>query len=177
LHACCAPCSIAVIDELRRVHDVTVYFFNPNIFPLAEYDKRKAEVIRVCREWGIAMADADREAEVWEAEIGGIKQEKEGGPRCSACYRLRLARAAAYASEHGFDLFATSLSSGRQKDSAVVNAIGQTVGGQAGVPFLSEDWKKKGRLERAARLIAERNIYRQAYCGCRHSFEAAKDRH
>ena len=98
-----------------------------------------------------------------------MKQEKEGGPRCCACYRLRLDRAAAYAKENGFDIYATSLSSGRQKKSAVVNAIGSALGHSYGLDFLAEDWKKGGRTEKARQMVAERGIYQQNYCGCRFS--------
>ncbi len=175
LHVCCAPCSVAIIDELRRDREVTAFFYNPNIQPLAEYEKRKAEVARICREWGIPMVDMDREAEVWEAKVGGVGQERENGPRCAACIALRLARAAAYARDHGFGVFATSLSSSRRKNTAVVNASGQAIAAEFGLIFLAEDWKKGGRQEKAEKLIAEHGIYRQDYCGCRFSL-AARDR-
>ena len=176
LHACCAPCSIAIIDELRRSGDLTVIFYNPNIQPLAEYEKRKADVVRVFAEWGVPMVDLDRETEAWEAGVAGIAQDKEGGPRCRACYAQRLAKAAALATEHGFDAFATSLSSGRQKDSQEINAIGKAIGLAVGTTFLSVDWKKGGRLEKARAMVNERGIYRQDYCGCLASLAAARAR-
>jgi hypothetical protein len=173
LHTCCAPCSIAVIDELRADHEIAVFFYNPNIHPLSEYAKRKAEVVRVCREWNIAMVDQDNEAVLWETEVGAIGQSKEGGSRCSACFRLRLAKTAVYARNHGFDLFATSLTSGRRKNSAVINAIGRAVSEIQGVAFLDEDWKKGGRQAKAHMMVTERGIYQQSYCGCRFSLEEA----
>jgi epoxyqueuosine reductase len=173
LHTCCAPCSIAIIDEMRADHGVTIFFYNPNIYPLAEYEKRKAEVVRVCREWRLPMIDRDRGADVWDSLVGGIRQDKEGGARCSACFRLRLTRAAICAKEGGFDAFATSLTSGRQKDSAVINAVGRMISEQIGVAFLDEDWKKGGRQEKARQMVAERGIYKQNYCGCRYSLESA----
>lgn len=176
LHACCAPCSIAVIDELRRLNELCVFFYNPNIHPEAEYEKRKAGVVRVCEEWGVPMIDGDRDAEKWEGRVGYIVQKKEGGARCSACIRLRLAATAERAKRDGFGGFATSLSSGRQKDSAAVNAIGRAVGQLAGIEFLDTDWKKGGRSERAAAMVAERGIYRQNYCGCRYSLAARPKR-
>ncbi len=175
LHVCCAPCSIAVIDELRRGREVTAFFYNPNIHPPAEYEKRKAEVARVCRQWGIPVADQDREAEVWETRVAGISQDKENGPRCQACIALRLAKAAAYARDNGFAVLATSLSSSRRKDTAAVNASGRAIAAEFGLDFLSEDWKKGGRQEKAEGLIAEHRVYRQDYCGCRFSL-AARDR-
>jgi hypothetical protein len=141
---------------------------------LAEYEKRKAEAVRVCREWAIPFIDTDHGSAAWETAVGGIGQDREGGPRSSACFRLRLAKTAACARERAFDLFATSLSSGRQKNSSVINAIGAVVGRQAGAAFLAEDWKKGGRQEKAGRLVAERGIYRQDYCGCRYSL-ASRD--
>lgn len=172
LHTCCAPCSIAVIDELRQGCDLSVFFYNPNIFPEDEYKKRKAEVVRVCREWGVPMIDGDYETEKWEKEAGHIGPDKEGGARCSACVRLRLTVAAECAKNGGFTRFATSLTSGRQKDSAVINAIGRAVGQQVGIVFLDTDWKKGGRSQHAATMVAERGIYRQNYCGCRFSLAA-----
>ncbi len=171
LHVCCAPCSIAILDEIRSAYDLAVFFYNPNIHPRAEYEKRKREVVRVCVGWGLPIIDEDSGAELWETTVAPIIQDKEGGGRCAACYRLRLDRAAAYAAANGFDLYGTSLTLGRKKKSVVINAIGAAIGKQRGVRFLDEDWKKKGRLEKALRLIAERGIYRQAYCGCRFSLE------
>ncbi len=173
LHACCAPCSVAIIDEIRSAYDLTVLFYNPNIYPLAEYDKRKAEVIRVCGAWSVPFVDLDRDHGAWERSVAPIVQEKEGGARCSACYRLRLERAAEFARSEGFDLFGTSLTMGRRKKSAVINAIGAAVGELRGVNFLDENWKKKGRIDKALKIVAEMGIYRQSYCGCRFSLDEA----
>jgi len=176
LHACCAPCSIAVIDELRAAGELSVLFFNPNIDSEAEYLKRKAEVIRVCGEWEVPMIDLDYQPVLWEELVAPVSQKKEGGPRCSACFRLRLARTADYARSRGFGCFATSLSMGRRKDSSVVNAIGRAVAAQFDLEFLDTDWKKGGRWETGRRLTEERGIYRQGYCGCRFSFEEMVER-
>jgi predicted adenine nucleotide alpha hydrolase (AANH) superfamily ATPase len=167
LHTCCAPCSVAVIDELRAARPVTVLFYNPNIHPEAEYLKRKAEVVRMCQLWNIPMVDLDYEPDVWEQNCGGLPPQREGGPRCSACFRLRLARTARYAKEQGFTDFATSLTMGRRKNSAVINAIGQSVALQQGLSFLGTDWKKGGRYEKGTALVAQHQIYKQDYCGCR----------
>lgn len=169
LHCCCAPCSVAIIDELRHDRELAVLFYNPNLHPIEEYERRKTEVTRVCREWGIETIDHDHAATDWEAAVSGIPQEQEGGSRCSACYRLRLERTAGVARELGFSQFATSLSSGRQKKSAVINAIGHLVAAKSDVPFLDVDWKKGGRQERSRELVREMGIYRQDYCGCRFS--------
>lgn len=169
LHTCCAPCGIAVIDELRKVSDLSVLFYNPNIYPEEEYLKRKAEVMRVCEEWGVPMIDADYEPAVWDEAIRGLEAEPEGGKRCPVCFRQRLFRAAEIAAERGFPVFATTLTSGRNKRSDIISPIGHAAAAQAGVRFLAEDWKKGGRQEAARRMVCERGIYRQDYCGCRYS--------
>ncbi|MBN1585624.1 epoxyqueuosine reductase QueH [Candidatus Uhrbacteria bacterium] len=171
LHVCCAPCSVAIIEELRSVYGLTAFFYNPNIYPEAEYLKRKAEVIRACGRWNIPLVDQDRENERWEERVSGIPQDREGGSRCSACFRLRIRRTAEYAREHGFGLIATSLTGGRNKRSLVINAIGRAVAEPLGLEFVREDWKRKGRQERGLALVREMGIYRQDYCGCRFSLE------
>ena len=170
LHACCAPCSIAIIDELKDAFDLTVFFFNPNIFPLAEYERRKAEVVKVCREWNVPMADMDYGNGMWRDNVArGMENEPEGGARCAKCFAFRLNKAAWYAAANNFDLFGTSLTSGRNKKAVVINPIGQNAGNRFGVAFYEADWKKDGRQEKAKRLVEERGIYRQNYCGCRFS--------
>ena len=170
LHACCAPCSVAIIEELKQSgRELTVFFYNPNLFPEEEYFKRKADVVKVCQKWGIPMIDWDYDHEKWETEVAHISQEQEGGSRCSACIRQRLMTAAECAKAKEFSQFTTSLSSGRQKRSVIINAIGQAVAELTGVSFLAEDWKKAGRQERGLELVKEMDIYRQKYCGCRYS--------
>lgn len=139
LHTCCSPCSIAVVDELRHKFDITVFFYNPNIYPEEEYLKRKKEVIRICAEWGVPMVDGDYETKKWQKEIKGLEKEKEGGARCVKCFKMRLNEAANYAKQNGFDCFASSLSSGRNKDAAILNALGDALGIFYGVKFYAED--------------------------------------
>ncbi|MDD2757962.1 MAG: epoxyqueuosine reductase QueH [Patescibacteria group bacterium] len=169
LHVCCAPCSIAVIDELRSKYVLTVFFYNPNIYPEAEYLKRKAEVVRVCDEWQISMVDADYESTKWDKAVAGLEHEPEMGERCPVCFGLRLRRTAEYAAQHGFSLFATSLTMGRNKKAEVINPIGWALADEFGIKFYPEDWKKSGRQIKAKKLVEERGIYRQNYCGCRYS--------
>lgn len=169
LHACCAPCSIAVIDYLKNQFDVTVFFYNPNIHPEEEYLKRKKEVIRVCTEWSIPMIDMDYEVEAWRKVVKGLEQEREGGKRCGACIRLRLDKTARYAREHGFDIFCTSLTSGRNKKASTINPMGDELGDLYGVSFYEADWKTNGLQEKANNMITDRAIYRQKYCGCIYS--------
>lgn len=169
LHACCAPCSIAIIDELKNQFDLTVFFYNPNIFPEKEYLKRKAEVIKVCEEWKISMVDDDYEIEKWNEAVQGLEDEPEGGARCPACFKLRLAAAADYAARNGFDRWGTSLTMGKNKKAGVINPIGLALTPGDGVKFYEADWKKNGRQEKGRQMVVERGIYRQNYCGCKYS--------
>lgn len=184
LHTCCAPCSIAIIDELKLKYDLTIFFYNPNIYPEEEYFKRKAEVIKVCQEWGVGMVDFDYDQSSWDEAVKGLEHEPEMGARCPVCFRLRLERTAQYASENGFDIFSTSLTSGRNKKALIINPIGKHLAEKYGVEYLEEDWKKgrptsakasagkqESRQERANRLVNEMDIYRQDYCGCKYSLQ------
>lgn len=170
LHVCCAPCSIAVIDELKNQFDLTVLFYNPNIFPEAEYLKRKAEVIKICSEWGIVMIDHDYEAEQWLDSVAkGLENEKEGGERCRLCFHFRLAKVAEYSAKNNFEIFGSTLTSGRNKKAAVIHPIGCELAKYYNIKFYDVDWKKGGRQEKSRNMIGERGIYRQDYCGCAYS--------
>lgn len=169
LHTCCAPCGLAIIDELKNGFALTVFFYNPNIYPEEEYLKRKAEVIKVCHEWGVPMVDADYEIKKWDKAVKGLENEPEMGARCPVCINLRLTKAAQYAAQNGFEYFGASLTMGRNKKAEVIHPLGQALAEKYGLKFYAKDWKKQGRQERAKKLVEERNIYRQSYCGCRYS--------
>jgi hypothetical protein len=175
LHTCCAPCGIAVIDELRAKFDLTVLFYNPNIYPEEEYLKRKKEVVRVCREWQVPMIDHDYDPKEWNEKVRGLEHEPEGGMRCGACINMRLFRSAEIAKENNFEIFGTTLTMGRQKTAKVITPIGEATAKVFGLKYLAEDWKKGGRQEIAGKLIQEKNIYRQNYCGCRYSLAAKRE--
>lgn len=175
LHCCCAPCGIVVIDELRAMYVLTVFFYNPNIDPEAEYQHHKREVVRVCEEWQVPMIDGDYEPAVWAEAIRGREAEPEGGLRCRACIGMRLQRTAEEAQRRGMELFGTTLTMGRRKKASLIFPLAEAAGMTRGVKFLAEDWKKKGREQRARELVAERNIYRQTYCGCQYSRDRRLD--
>jgi len=169
LHACCAPCSIAIIDELKNQYDLTVIFFNPNIFPESEYIKRKNEVIKVCEEWNVPFIDLDYEHENWKKATAGLDDEPEAGKRCAVCFEARLKRTAEFAKEKNIKIFSSSLTSGRNKKAEVIGKIGRRLADEFGLEFLDENWKSKGRQEKGQKMTAERGIYRQNYCGCEYS--------
>lgn len=168
-HVCCGPCSIAVFEELIAQFDVTVHFYNPNIHPETEYHKRKAEVIRICEELKIPVVEEEYDVKEWFKRMVGLENEPEGARRCVKCFDMRLERAAQYAKENGFEYFCTSLTSGRNKKASIINPIGMEMAEKYGVQYLAEDWKKKGRQEKAAKMAKEKGIYRQDYCGCTYS--------
>lgn len=175
LHSCCAPCSIAVIDELSKIFDVIVFFYNPNIYPQAEYMKRKEHVIKVCQEWKITFVDMDYDAQIWHEKVAkGLELADEGGARCFLCFKFRLAKAAAYARKNSIKHWGTSLSMGRNKSAKIISSIAKAIGDHYGLKFYDVDWKTNGRQERAARMTEERSIYRQSYCGCVYSLKNSK---
>ena len=124
---------------------------------------------QICEEWKVPMVDADYEVESWRQVVQGFESEPEGGKRCSQCFRLRLEKTAQYAKENNFDIFCTTLTSGRNKKAEVINSIGVEISTKYGVKFFEADWKKDGRQERGKEMVEERGIYRQNYCGCRYS--------
>jgi len=171
LHTCCAPCSIAVIDELKSQFNLTVFFYNPNIFPEAEYTRRKAEVVKICEEWKVPMIDFDYdETDQWHKAVLGFEDEEEGGVRCAMCLRFRLAKTAEFAHLNGFNYWGTSLTSGRNKSAAVIGGIGRAFSKvYKKAKFYDVDWKKDGRQEKSKKMVEDRRIYRQNYCGCEYS--------
>lgn len=176
LHVCCAPCSIAVIDELRKQFDLSILFFNPNIHPEEEYLRRKHEVIRICEEWSIPMLDQDYDVEKWDANTKGLEDQPEGGFRCNACFRTRLSRTAQVAAELNFARFGSTLTTGRYKKASIINPIGEAAAKRFGSTFHAEDWKKQGREAKSRVMVKDRNMYEQNYCGCRYSLKEALER-
>ncbi|MGI5077755.1 epoxyqueuosine reductase QueH [Treponema maltophilum] len=140
LHACCGPCSSAVLERLADHFKITIFYYNPNIHPAAEYERRLEELAfflnrrqdkhrTEASDSTIDLVRADYNigdffAAVNIEEFPERAQEAERGERCFACYRLRMKKAALYALENGFDYFTTTLSISPHKDSEKINAIG-----------------------------------------------------
>lgn len=170
LHACCAPCSSAVLERLSEVFDISVLFFNPNISPRAEFEKREAEMERLIREMpaakGVKMVRTAYEPELFYNAVRGMEEIPEGGERCFVCYQLRLKAAAKYAKEHGFDYFTSTLSISPLKNATKLNEIGEELAEKYGVAHLPSDFKKKEGYKRSIQLSKEYDLYRQDFCGC-----------
>lgn len=171
LHACCAPCSSYVLEYLTQYFDITVFYYNPNISPEAEYRRRVDEIQRLIREFcpSVSFMEGPYEPEKFREMARGLENEPERGIRCHKCYRLRLCESAAAARQGGFDYFTTTLSISPQKDSAVLNAIGREVSEAYDVPYLYSDFKKRGGYKRSVELSAQFSLYRQNFCGCVYS--------
>ena len=167
LHSCCGPCSSRCLETLREVFSVTVLYYNPNIADRAEYEKRKAEQLRLLRETGWAdLLDADYDPPSFFAAAKGLEGEPEGGARCTECFRLRLDYTARRAKEEGFGWFATTLTVSPHKDAARINALGEEAAARFGVHWLPTDFKKENGYLRSIRLSRQYDLYRQNFCGC-----------
>ena len=169
LHACCAPCSSACIERLKEHFDLTVYFYNPNMDTLAEYEHRYSEQERLCKALNVNFVGTGYNCEQFYSAVNGLEKEKEGGARCSKCFSLRLEKTAKYALENGYDYFTTTLTVSPKKNADVLNAIGYQVASKIGVAFLPSDFKKKNGYIRSIELSKEYQLYRQNYCGCVYS--------
>ena len=148
----------------------TLYFYNPNIFPREEYDKRKAECIRYAEHWNLKIVDSDYDHDEWLSVVNGLEQEPERGRRCSECFKIRLINAAKYAQNNGYQIITTTLSSSRWKDVEQVADAGRlAVSTVNDVEYWDQNWRKNGLSERRSILIKEFAFYNQQYCGCEFS--------
>ena len=169
LHACCGPCSSAVLERLCRYFDITVLYYNPNTWPAEEYHRRGEELERfvaAAHPLGVTVVEDRYDPQEFYSAVAGLENEPERGSRCTVCYRLRLEQAARYAADHGFDWYCTTLSISPMKDPVRLNELGTELGRQYGVPFLPSEFRKKDGYKRSLQLSAEYGLYRQDYCGC-----------
>lgn len=167
LQACCAPCASHCLSELAGKTRVTVYFYNPNLSDREEYEKRRAELLRLIGETGWADAlDCAYAPEDFAAVAAGYEDAPEGGARCARCFRLRLEHTAAAAKENGYDLFGTTLTLSPLKNAELINRVGFEAGERYGVEYLPSDFKKRGGYQHSLDLSREHCLYRQNYCGC-----------
>ena len=170
LHSCCAPCSSYTLEYLSNYFDITVYYYNPNISPKAEFDKRFGEqkllIASLPAKHEIKLVEGDYNYGDFSEIAKGFENTKEGGERCFRCYKLRLEKSAHLAKEQGFDYFCTTLSISPLKNSQKINEIGLEVAEKYGVKWLPSDFKKKEGYKRSIELSKEYNLYRQNFCGC-----------
>ena len=172
LHSCCGPCSTQVIDFLKDYFKITIYYYNPNIEPFEEYEKRKKEQIRFINEFNqqndyqINYLDCDYANQDFKKIAMGLEKEKEGGARCSKCFYLRLKKTAEEAKKQSFEYFGTTLTVSPHKNSQVINKIGEKIALEEQIPFIYGDFKKHNGYQKSIIFSKEYNLYRQDYCGC-----------
>lgn len=184
LHACCAPCTTGVYEQLKKNYEITLFWYNPNIFPKAEHDRRLTELLNFCDGKNIKILIGDYlwedEHKFWLKKITGMENEPERGERCQICYKIRLEATAAIAKrvndhhKNTFNLVGTELSVSPHKDSEMINQIGSKVVRNSGIGFLSADFKKNDGYKKSCELSKKYKLYRQNYCGCEFSAKKSK---
>lgn len=174
LHSCCAPCSSYVLEYLSEFFEITVFYYNPNIYPESEYEKRVKEQETLIHNMElkspVRFLAGQYDKERFYQMAKGMEEVREGGVRCFACYELRLRETAQKAVKGGFDYFTTTLSISPLKNSQKLNEIGQKIAEEMGISYLVSDFKKKNGYKRSVELSEIYGLYRQDYCGCEFSF-------
>ncbi|WP_090088168.1 epoxyqueuosine reductase QueH [Clostridium uliginosum] len=170
LHSCCAPCSSYVLEYLSNYFNITIFYYNPNIYPKEEYLKRVEEqkifISELKTKYEVKFIEGKYDSESFYNIAKGLELEKEGGERCFKCYELRLCEAALIAKEGNYDYFTTTLSISPYKNAKKLNEIGEKLSNEYGIKYLYSDFKKKNGYKRSIELSEEYNLYRQDYCGC-----------
>ena len=173
LHSCCGPCSSSVLETLTKYFDVTLLWYNPNLYPQEEFDRRFATQIELIEKMGLAeevsVLAETRKHEDFLRRAAGLEAEPEGGKRCTECFRLRLLECAKLAKQYGFAGCGRTLAASRHEDAERINALGEEIGKACGVAWLPSDFKKRGGEDRSQRLAEQYGLYRQQYCGCEFS--------
>ena len=173
LHACCAPCSTYVLEYLEKYFDITIYYYNPNIYPHDEYSRRLNELVSFLKKSNakIKLVTQEYNPDEYFHAILGFEDKGEKSIRCYHCYKLRMKETAKYAQHHKFDYFTTTLSISPYKNSDWINEIGTDLEKEYNVKYLYADFKKKNGYKRSLELSRQYNLYRQNYCGCQFTYE------
>ncbi len=172
LHTCCAPCSGEVMERLLAagIH-YTLFFYNPNIHPLKEYEIRKNENIRFAEKNQVPFVDGDYDRDEWFQRAKGMEQAPERGIRCTMCFDMRFERTALYAYEHGFKVISSSLGISRWKNMDQINDCGvRAASHYPGMIYWTYNWRKGGGSARMIDISKREQFYQQEYCGCAYSF-------
>ena len=167
LHSCCAPCSSYCITYLKDYFDITILYYNPNIEPIEEYNKRKNEQIKLCNLFNINVMDCDYDNDIFHDVVKGLEDVPEGGARCFKCYELRMRKTAELSKD--YDYFGTTLTISPLKNSKKINEIGIMLESEYNTKYLLSDFKKKEGYKKSIILSKEYNLYRQNFCGCIYS--------
>ena len=173
LHACCAPCSSYTIEYLSKYFDITIYYYNPNIYPELEYSRRLNELKRFLKDFktenSVLLKEEVYNPDIYFDKVKGLEELGEKSKRCYECYKFRLKKACEYAKDNGFDYFTTTLSISPYKNADWINEIGENLMNEYNINYLYADFKKKNGYKRSLELSKIYNLYRQDYCGCKYS--------
>lgn len=169
LHICCANCGTIPIELLKDEFDLTLFWFNPNIHPLEEYQERLADVRKLSQIYNLRLIEGPYSDKEWFSLVKGLESEPEGGKRCDICFEMRLLKTAQQAKKDGFPWIATTLTIGPQKRAETINRIGQKIANQYQLNFYQADFKKKDGFKKSVILSKKYNFHRQNYCGCVYS--------
>ncbi len=173
LHSCCAPCSSYVISFLSNYLDITILYYNPNIAPKEEYEKRKKEQIKLIKTLKtknkLTFLDCDYDNNIYNQSIIGYENSKEGGSRCSICFNLRLEKTAILAKQNNYDYFGSTLTVSPHKNSKLINEIGKNLESKYNIKWLYSDFKKNEGYKQSIEFSKKYDLYRQDYCGCIYS--------
>jgi len=164
LHCCCAPCAVCALERLESQYNISIYFYNPNIEPFTEHEKRRKELDKL--PFRFEVFDCGYDNTFFSEIAGSLRGEPEGGQRCAACFGLRLEETAKRAAAEGITLFATTLTTGPQKNTELINRTGRKAAEKYGLTYLDSDFKKQDGYKRSVELSKQYGLYRQAYCGC-----------
>jgi len=177
MHSCCAPCAGELMEQMQANGiDLTIFFYNPNIHPLREYEIRKNENIRFAEKMGIPFVDADYDVQNWFARAKGMEREPERGVRCTMCFDMRFARTALYAHEHGFPVITSSLGISRWKNLDQINDCGvRAAEPYDGIAYWEYNWRVKGGGARMYDIAKREEFYAQQYCGCIYSLRDSNE--
>lgn len=173
LHSCCAPCSSYVIERVLKYFKIIVFYYNPNIEPKEEYEKRKETqkklITKLSKKNEISFIEADYNNDLYHEYIKGFEEEKEGGKRCLECFKLRLLTTGVYAKNNDIDYFTTTLTVSPHKNCQIINELGKEIANNLNIKFLPADFKKNNGYKKSIELSQKYNLYRQNYCGCQYS--------
>jgi epoxyqueuosine reductase len=171
LHVCCAPCATAVKEVLEKGYDIEFFFFNPNIHPKKENEKRFKEVKKLAKRFGIKLRKKEGDHKDWLLAVAGHENDEEGGERCEKCFLYRLRETASFSKNLGLSIFTTTLSISPHKNTEKINQSGREAGELSGLEFLEADFKQNNGFARSVELSKKMGLYRQKYCGCEFSIK------
>ena len=170
LHSCCAPCSSYVITFLSNYFNITILYYNPNIYPKEEYYKRKEEQIKLIKTLKtknkLDFLDCDYDNDIYNEKVKGYETQREGGSRCQICFNLRLEKTAKIAKSKNYDYFCSTLTVSPHKNSKIINEIGEKISQEYNIKWLYSDFKKNEGFKQSIELSKKYELYRQDYCGC-----------